>query len=180
MSRVGKKPIPVPSGVQVAIDGATLTAKGPKGELARELDQTMVIEQHDSEITVSRPDDQKRSRAMHGLTRTLISNMVIGVSEGYQKSLEIVGVGYRATQQGPGISLQVGLSSPFQVAPLPGIQLEVEGQNRVHVRGIEKEIVGLMAARIRGVRPPDRYKGKGIRYTGELVHLKPGKGARKA
>ena len=180
MSRIGKKPVPVPSGVQVTIDGATLTATGPKGELARVLDDTMIIQRHESEITVGRPDDEKRSRAMHGLTRTLISNMVIGVSEGYQKSLEIVGVGYRATQQGPGISLQVGLSSTVQVAPLPGIELEVEGQNRVHVRGIEKEIVGLMAARIRRIRPPDRYKGKGVRYAGEPVHLRPGKGARKA
>ena len=179
MSRIGKKPVPVPSGVQVTIDGSTVTTRGPKGELTRQLDSTMKIEQQGSEIVVERPNDEKRSRAMHGLTRSLINNMVTGVSEGYQKSLEIVGVGYRATQDGQGVSVQVGYSRPISIAPLPGVQLEVEGQNRVHVRGPEKEIVGQMAAQIRRIRPPDRYKGKGIRYAGEVVQLKPGKGGRK-
>ncbi len=180
MSRIGKKPIPIPSGVEVTIDGPMVIARGPRGELVRTMDATMSISRQDSEVLVTRPDDDRRSRSLHGLTRTLISNMVIGVSEGYQKSLEIVGVGYRATQQGEGLTLQVGLSNIVQVAPLPGIQLEVEGQNRILIRGISKEIVGLQAAKIRRVRPPDRYKGKGIRYVGELVQLKPGKGGRKA
>jgi len=180
MSRVGKKPIPVPSGVAVTIDGNTVTASGPKGQLTRTVDEILKIERQENDLIVTRPNDEKRSRAMHGLTRSLVSNMVVGVSEGYQRSLEIVGVGYRATQQGEGISLQVGYSQPQDVSPLPGIQLEVEGQSRVHVRGAEKDMVGQMAAQIRRIRPPDRYKGKGIRYVGEVVHLKPGKGGRKA
>ncbi len=179
MSRIGKKPIPVPSGVQVALDGSSVTVKGPKGELNRVIDQAIAVERQGSDLIVTRPNDEKRNRAMHGLTRSLINNMVVGVSDGYQKSLEIVGVGYRATQQGPDVTVQVGYSRPINVQPLPGLELEVEGQNRIHVRGTEKEIVGLMAAKIRRIRPPDRYKGKGIRYVGEQVILKPGKGGRK-
>jgi large subunit ribosomal protein L6 len=179
MSRIGKKPIPVPSGVQVALDGSSVTVKGPKGELNRVIDQAIAVERQGSDLIVTRPNDEKRNRAMHGLTRSLINNMVVGVSDGYQKSLEIVGVGYRATQQGPDVTVQVGYSRPINVQPLPGLELEVEGQNRIHVRGTEKEIVGLMAAKIRRIRPPDRYKGKGIRYVGEQVILRPGKGGRK-
>ena len=179
MSRIGKKPIPVPSGVQVALDGSSVTVKGPKGELNRVIDQAIAVERQGSDLIVTRQNDEKRSRAMHGLTRSLINNMVVGVSDGYQKSLEIVGIGYRATQQGPDVAVQVGYSRPINVQPLPGLELEVEGQNRIHVRGTEKEIVGLMAAKIRRIRPPDRYKGKGIRYVGEQVILRPGKGGRK-
>ncbi len=179
MSRIGKLPIPTPSGVEVKIEGSTVSVKGPKGELSRSIDPAMQVEAREGVITVRRPNDQKRSKAMHGLTRSLINNMVVGVSEGYQKSLDIVGIGYRATQQGPNITLQVGFSHLVEVRPLPGIELQVEGQTRLHVRGIEKETVGLMAAKIRRVRPPDRYKGKGIRYAGEQVRLRPGKGGKK-
>ena len=178
MSRVGKVPVPVPVGVDVKIEGKTLTAKGPKGELSRTFSELMAIEQRDGSVVVTRKNDDKEARSLHGLTRSLIKNMVVGVSEGYQRSLDIVGVGYRATQQGQEVQLQVGLSHLVEVRPLPGIQLEVEGQTRIHVRGPEKEIVGLQAAKIRKVRPPDRYKGKGIRYAGETVKLKPGKGAK--
>lgn len=177
MSRIGRKPIPIPKGVQVTVNGSSLTAKGAKGELTRAFDPALKIQRQDSAIVVDRPDDEKRSKALHGLTRTLILNMLVGVNEGYQKSLEIVGVGYRATQQGAKVALQVGYSKPVEVTPPPGIQLQVEGQNRLHVKGIEKEKVGLVAAKIRKIRPPNRYKGKGIRYAGEVVILKPGKGA---
>ncbi|MCL0102256.1 50S ribosomal protein L6 [Dehalococcoidia bacterium] len=180
MSRVGKKPIPIPNGVSVDIKGTTVTTSGPKGELSRTVAEILKVEHQDNELIVTRPNDEKRSKAMHGLTRSLINNMVVGVSEGYQRSLEIVGVGYRATQQGGGISLQVGYSGPIDISPLPGVELEVEGQNRIHVRGTQKELVGQMAAQIRKIRPPDRYKGKGVRYVGETVQLKPGKGGRKA
>lgn len=179
MSRVGKLPVPIPAGVNVEVDGSVVKTKGPKGELSREFSDLVVIEQRDGTIVVTRKNDEKAARSLHGLTRSLINNMVIGVSEGYQRSLDIVGVGYRASQQGPGVQLQVGLSHQVYVEPLPGIELEVEGQTRIHVRGAEKEIVGLMAAKIRKLRPPDRYKGKGIRYAGENVKLKPGKGGKK-
>lgn len=179
MSRIGKKPVPVPSGVQITVSGATVTAKGPKGTLTRTFNPKLKIDHKGAQVIVTRPDEEKETRAMHGLTRTLVNNMLIGVSQGYQKSLEIVGVGYRAAQQGPGISLQVGYSRPIEVAPPAGVQLQVEGQNRIHVRGPEKEAVGLTAAKIRRIRPPNRYKGKGIRYVGEVVILKPGKGGRK-
>ena len=179
MSRVGKLPVPIPAGVEVEVDGAVVKAKGPKGELSREFSGLVVIERRDGTIVVTRKSDEKEARSLHGLTRSLINNMVVGVSEGYQRSLDIVGVGYRATQQGDGIQLQVGLSHQVHVKPLPGIELEVEGQTRIHVRGAEKEIVGLVAAKIRKLRPPDPYKGKGIRYAGESVKLKPGKGGKK-
>ena len=156
-----------------------MTAKGPKGTLTRAFTPKLTIEQKGAEVIVTRSDEEKDTRAMHGLTRTLINNMLIGVSQGYQKSLEIVGVGYRAAQQGQGISLQVGYSRPIEVPAPAGIQLQVEGQNRIHVRGSEKDVVGLTAAKIRRIRPPNRYKGKGIRYVGEVVILKPGKGGRK-
>lgn len=154
--------------------------KGPKGEISRDFDPAIMVVHQDNQISVARPNDEKRSKAMHGLTRTLINNMVVGVTDGYARSLEIVGVGYRATQQGEGATVQVGYSRPIEIAPVPGIQVEVEGQNRIHVRGTQKEIVGLIAAKIRKIRPPDRYKGKGIRYVGETVVLRPGKGGRKA
>ena len=138
------------------------------------------MEKKGNELVVGRADDLRETRALHGLSRSLIANMVIGVSTGYTKSLEIVGVGYRAAQAGANISVQVGFAKPVVVAPLPGVQLEVEGQNRIHVRGAEKDVVGQQAAKIRGLRPPDRYKGKGIRYVGEVVTLKAGKGGKRA
>ena len=180
MSRVGKVPIPVPSGVEVKINGSTITVKGPKGELTKTFDPILSIDQESNEVLVTRPNDEKKARSLHGLTRSLINNMVIGVSDGYQRTLDIVGVGYRATQQGPNITLQVGLSHLVEVVPPPGIELEAEGQTRIQVRGIEKDVVGQTAAKIRKVRRPDRYKGKGIRYAGENVRLKPGKGAKRA
>ena len=179
MSRIGKMPIPLPSGVTATITGSTVTVKGPRGEITRTFESVIKIEQREGTIFVERSNEERRSRAFHGLTRTLIYNMVVGVSAGYERSLEIVGVGYRATQAGEGVILQVGFSRPVEVTPLAGIQLEAEGPSRVHVRGIVKEKVGLMAAQIRAVHPPDRYKGKGIRYAREVVILKPGKGARK-
>lgn len=179
MSRVGKMPIPMPDGVEVTIRDNVVTVKGPKGELTRTFSSRVKIEQRDGPIIVERLDEEQKTRALHGLTRTLIHNMVQGVSAGYERSLEVVGVGYRASQQGEKIALQVGFSRPVEVAPLPEIQLQVEGQNRIHVRGIEKERVGLMAARIRSVRPPDRYKGKGIRYLQEVIRLKAGKAGKR-
>ena len=158
----------------------TVVVKGSKGELTWSFDETIRVEQQGNELHVERSNDEKQSRALHGLARSLISNMVVGVSTGFQKSLEIVGVGYRATQQGASVAVQVGYSKPKVVEPLPGLQLEVEGQNRIHVRGAEKDQVGQMAATIRRLRPPDRYKGKGIRYVGEVVQLKAGKGGKKA
>lgn len=180
MSRVGKVPIPVPSGVEVKIVGSTVTVKGPKGELTKTFDPILSIDQEGNEVRVTRPNDEKKARSLHGLTRSLINNMVIGVTEGYQRTLDIVGIGYRATQQGPNITLQVGLSHLVEIVPPPGIELEAEGQTRIQVRGIEKDVVGQTAAKIRKVRRPDRYKGKGIRYAGENVRLKPGKGAKRA
>jgi len=175
MSRIGKMPITVPQGVQVSIDGASVTVKGPKGELSRELDAEMRIEQKDGQVTVARPTEQARHRAMHGLTRTLVDNMVKGVSEGFSKTLEMQGVGYRAQMQGNDLVLAVGYSHPVQVAPQPGIQFEVEGTSKIIVRGINKEQVGQVAADVRKIRPPEPYKGKGIRYAGEYVRRKAGK-----
>ena len=175
MSRVGKVPIAIPSGVEVRTKGARVTVKGPKGELSRELDSEMKLNVSDGVVTVARPSDRPRHRAAHGLTRTLIYNMVVGVSEGFVKNLELQGVGYRAQMQGSSLVLAVGYSKPVEVAPPPGIEFEVEGTSRVIVRGISKEAVGQAAADVRKVRPPEPYKGKGIRYQGEYVRRKAGK-----
>ena len=175
MSRVGKMPITVPSGVTVNIEGQSVTVKGPKGELNRSLPSDMDIRLENNTLTVSRPSDSNRHRSYHGLTRSLLANMVEGVSKGFEKTLEIVGVGYRAEKAGNKIILRIGYSHPVEVVPLPGITLDVEGNNRIKVSGINKEVVGEMAAEIRAVRPPDAYKGKGVRYAGEIVRLKPGK-----
>lgn len=175
MSRVGKVPIAVPSGVEVRIEGAKVTVKGPKGELSRELDPEMKLSLSDGTLTVERPSDNPRHRSAHGLTRTLIWNMVVGVKEGFAKTLELQGVGYRAQMQGPNLVLAVGYSRPVEVPPPPGIEFEVEGTSRVTVRGINKEGVGQAAADVRKVRPPEPYKGKGIRYVGEYVRRKAGK-----
>jgi len=175
MSRIGKMPIAIPSGVTVNIKDRNITVKGPKGELSRSLPEEMLVKMEDGKLTVSRPSDSQRHMAFHGLTRTLVANMVEGVSKGYEKTLEIVGVGYRAEKTGDKLSIRVGYSQPVEVKPTSGITLTVEGTNKIKVSGINKEIVGEIAAEIRAIRPPDHYKGKGIRYSGEVVRLKPGK-----
>jgi len=175
MSRIGRLPITVPSGVTVNITGEGVTVKGPKGQLTRSLPAEMRVNLEGNILTVTRPSDSKKHRAYHGLTRSLLANMVDGVSKGFDKTLEIVGVGYRAEKVGDKLSLRLGFSHPVEVVPMPGITLAVEGNTKIKVSGINKEDVGETAAEIRALRPPDHYKGKGIRYTGETVHIKPGK-----
>lgn len=178
MSRIGKQPIPVPSGVEVHIDGSTVTVKGPKGELSRTLVDIITVEMEEGAIVVKRPDDTRTARSLHGLSRTLVSNMVIGVSEGYFKNLEIVGVGYRAAMKGSDIELQLGFSHPVLVVAEPGITFEVPAPTKITVRGIDKQRVGQVAADIRKWRKPEPYKGKGVRYEGEHVRRKLGKAAK--
>ena len=168
-------PIPLPNGVQVSIDGPKVTVKGPKGELARELNPDMRVQEQEGQLIVIRPSDQPRHRAMHGLTRALLANMVTGGSEGFSKSLEMQGVGYRAQMQGQDLVLAVGYSHPVQVPPPAGIEFEVDGTTKITVRGASKELVGQVAADVRKIRPPEPYKGKGIRYAGEYVRRKAGK-----
>ncbi len=175
MSRIGRMPITIPAGVQVNIEKNTVTVTGPKGELSRLLNPELSVTLQENILAVTRPSDKKEHRSMHGLTRTLLANMVDGVARGHEKYLEIVGVGYRAEQSGDKLVLRIGFSHPVEITPLPGVSLLVEGANRIKVTGINKEDVGEMAAEIRAIRPPDAYKGKGIRYSGEKVHLKPGK-----
>ena len=175
MSRVGQMPIAVPQGVSVTIDKDEVAVSGPKGELRRRLHPDMAITRSNDSLIVSRPSDSREHRSMHGLTRTLLANMVEGVTNGFEKNLEIVGVGYRAQIVEDRLVVNVGFSHSVEVTPLPGVSLAVEGTNRIKVTGINKEVVGEMAARIRAIRPPDAYKGKGIRYAGELVRLKQGK-----
>jgi len=175
MSRVGRMPITVPPSVVVTIKQDEVTVTGPKGELSRRFNPDMSITQDNNSLIVSRPSDSRVHRSLHGLTRSLLANMVEGVANGFEKNLEIVGVGYRAEKAGDRLVIRVGFSHPVEVSPLPGISLTVEGVNRIKVTGINKEVVGEMAAEIRAIRPPDAYKGKGIRYAGELVRLKTGK-----
>ncbi len=175
MSRVGRRPITVPQGVVVSMKQDEVTITGPKGELRRRFHPDMSITLDNNTLTVSRPSDDRVQRSLHGLTRSLLSNMVEGVSSGFEKGLEIVGVGYRAEKAGDNLVIRIGFSHLVDVSPLPGVSLGVEGSNRIKVTGINKEVVGEMAARIRAIRPPDAYKGKGIRYVGELVRLKAGK-----
>lgn len=175
MSRVGQMPIPVPQGVTVSIKKNEVSVTGPKGELHRHFNPDISITLNDNALVVSRPSDSKTHRSLHGLTRSLLANMVEGVTRGFEKNLEIVGVGYRAQKAGDKLVINVGYSHPVEVSPLPGVSLAVEGANRIKVAGISKEAVGEMAAEIRAIRPPDAYKGKGIRYVGELVRLKAGK-----
>ena len=175
MSRIGNKPITIPAGVTLTIDGAKVTVKGPKGELAREVSSAMNLKLEDGILTVARPSDQKNHKSLHGLTRTLIANMVIGVTDGYSKNLEIEGVGYRAAKAGNAINLTLGFSHPVVVDAPEGINIEVPQPNRIVVSGIDKEQVGAIAAQIRFYRPPEPYKGKGIRYEGERVVRKVGK-----
>jgi large subunit ribosomal protein L6 len=177
MSRIGKRPISVPAGVTVSVDPGRVMVNGPLGELHQQVPARMKIEQTDGEITVTRPTERGDDRALHGLTRTLIANMVEGVTKGFEKRLEIQGVGYRATVQGTDLELQVGYSHPVRVKPREGVSFEVPAPTQVIVRGIDKQLVGQTAAEIRKVRPPEPYKGKGIRYEGELVRRKVGKRA---
>ncbi len=170
-------PITVPQGVVVSINKENeVTVTGPKGELCRRFNPDMSITLNNNNLIVSRPSDSKEHRSLHGLTRSLLANMVEGVASGFEKNLEMVGVGYRVEKAGNKLIFRVGFSHPVEVSPLPGVSLVIEGTNRIKVTGIDKAAVGQMAAEIRAIRPPDAYKGKGIRYAGELVHLKPGKG----
>ena len=175
MSRIGKQPIEVPAGVMVSIDPGRVMVSGPKGELHQVVPQRMTITQEESVITVTRPTERGDDRALHGLTRTLVANMVEGVTKGFEKRLEIQGVGYRAALAGTNLELQVGYSHPVKITPRQGIEFEVPTPTQVVVRGIDKQMVGQTAAEIRKVRPPEPYKGKGIRYTGEKVRRKAGK-----
>lgn len=179
MSRIGKRPISIPPKVTVTIEGQHVAVKGPKGELSRVLPGEVVVEQDGEALKVARRDESRAARQRHGLCRTLVSNMVEGVSQGFQRRLEIQGVGYRAQVQGRNLILNVGYSNPVQIEPPEGIQLAVENNTNVIVSGIDKEIVGNIAARIRAVRPPEPYKGKGIRYAGEFVRRKAGKAGKK-
>lgn len=175
MSRIGLQPITVPNNVEITLDGPRVRVKGPKGTLERTLPPDMIIEREEGQLVVKRPSDERRHRALHGLTRTLVDNMVVGVTTGFRKDLEINGVGYRAQLVGQNLLLQLGYSHPVRVTPPEGISFAVEGQNRVSVMGIDKELVGQEAARIRDVRPVEPYKGKGVRYAGERVRRKAGK-----
>lgn len=175
MSRIGRMPIAVPQGVAVSIKREEVTVTGPKGELQRRFNPDMLITLDKNTLTVSRPSDDRLHRSLHGLTRSLLANMVEGVTKGFEQGLEVVGVGFRAEKAGDKLVLRVGFSHMVEVSPMPGVTFSVEGNNRIKVMGINKEVVGEMAARIRAIRPPDAYKGKGIRYAGELVRLKPGK-----
>jgi len=177
MSRVGSAPIHIPDGVDVKIDGTSVTVKGSKGELCASFSRYMVMKVEDGVLSVTRTSEEPRHRALHGLTRSLINNMVIGVSQGFEKALELVGIGYRVQQQDDGLAMQLGFSHPVSVKPLPGNELVAEGQNRIVVRGIDKQAVGQQAARIRKLRKPNPYTGKGIRYEGEQDRRKAGKTA---
>lgn len=175
MSRIGKKPIEIPSGVTVTQDGNKVTVKGPKGELSNTFNPDMTISIEDNVITVTRPTDNKEHRSLHGTTRSLVANMVEGVSKGFEKSLELVGVGYRAQKQGNKLVLNVGYSHPVEFTPEEGVEIDVPSNTKVIVKGYNKEHVGALASNIRAVRPPEPYKGKGIRYEGEYVRRKEGK-----
>jgi large subunit ribosomal protein L6 len=179
MSRVGRSPITIPSGVEVAMGGLEITVKGPKGTLSRSLPRDITIRQDGATLLVERPSDERMHRALHGLTRSLVNNMVVGVTEGFRKDLEIVGVGYRASAQGPSkLELALGFSHTISVDAPDGITFEVPAPTRISVQGIDKEVVGQVAADIRRLRKPEPYKGKGVRYAGEVVRRKAGKAAK--
>ncbi|OUM95066.1 MAG: 50S ribosomal protein L6 [Thermobacillus sp. ZCTH02-B1] len=179
MSRIGRKPIQIPDGVSVSVDGNVVTVKGPKGTLTRELHKDMKVVVDGNAVKVERPSDEKLHRALHGTTRSVIANMVSGVTEGFSKSLELVGVGYRVTKSGNKIVLNVGYSHPVEIVPDQGIEFEVPSQTKIIVKGIDKELVGQTAAKIRAVREPEPYKGKGIMYEGERILRKEGKAGKK-
>jgi large subunit ribosomal protein L6 len=175
MSRIGRLPIPIPGGVDVTLEGNHITVKGPRGELSRELAPELRVVQQDGTLRVERPSEDKRSRELHGLTRTLVANMVTGVTSGYRKGLEITGVGYRAQLVGRKLQLNLGYSHPIEIDPPAGISFEVETPIRLAVLGIDKELVGHFAAKVRSTRKPEPYKGKGVRYSGEVIRRKAGK-----
>ena len=177
MSRVGKNPIQVPANVEVTIDGSTVRAKGPQGELEKKFSPDITIRKDQDTVFVERPTDSKRHKSLHGLTRSLVANMIHGVSMGFEKTLEIVGVGYRAALKGANLEIQIGYSHPVIVAKTEGIEFEVPAPNRIVVKGTDKQLVGEIAAEIREIRRPEPYKGKGIRYAGEYVRRKVGKTA---
>ena len=175
MSRIGRLPIAIPAGVDVTIDGRMVTVKGPKGQLSRELHPDMGVSRENGEIVVTRPTEQKMHKQLHGLTRTLVNNMVVGVTDGYRKGLEITGVGYRAVKVGEKLQLSLGYSHQVEIDPPNGITFELENPTRLAVIGIDKELVGQIAAQVRSTRKPEPYKGKGVRYAGEQVRRKAGK-----
>ncbi len=177
LSRIGRKPIPIPQGVDVDVRYGEVTVKGPLGTITQNYHPEVKVAVEDGEVIVERLSERKFHHALHGLTRSLISNAVTGVTEGYTRTLELMGVGYRVQQANEGIVLNVGYSHTVELQPPDGVTMEVEGNNRVHVRGIDKQKVGQMAAKVRKVRPPNAYKEKGIRYQGEVLHYKPGKAA---
>jgi large subunit ribosomal protein L6 len=180
MSRIGRKPVPIPSGVEVTLNGTHVVVKGPKGTLERDLVPDISVTREGDELIVTRPSDERQHRALHGLTRSLVNNMVVGVSEGFVRDLEIVGVGYRATAQGPNrLELALGFSHPVHVDAPDGITFEVPSPTRISVRGSNKELVGQVAANIRKIRKPEPYKGKGVRYAGERILRKAGKAGKK-
>jgi large subunit ribosomal protein L6 len=175
MSRVGKKPIVIPAGVTVTLNNNTATVKGPKGELTRTFHPDITISVEENQVTITRPSDVKEHRALHGTTRAVLANMVEGVSTGFTRGLELIGVGYRAQKQGTKLVLNVGYSHPVEIEPEEGLEIEVPANTKIIIKGTDKERVGALAANIRGVRPPEPYKGKGIRYEGEFVRRKEGK-----
>ncbi|MCS5718205.1 50S ribosomal protein L6 [Herbiconiux sp. CPCC 205763] len=175
MSRIGRLPIDIPAGVTVSIDGQAVAVKGPKGELALTIKEPIAASVEENQVLVTRPDDERESRSLHGLTRTLIANQIIGVTTGYSKSLEVVGTGYRVAAKGSGVEFALGYSHPISVEPPAGISFTVEGNNKLTVNGIDKQAVGEVAANIRKLRKPEPYKGKGVRYAGEVVRRKAGK-----
>lgn len=179
MSRIGRKPIAIPAGVDVKIEDNLVTVKGPKGTLSEQISKELSIEMKDGELEVKRPSDNKKHRSLHGLSRTLINNMVVGVTEGYSKKLEIIGVGYRAAKQGNKLVLSLGFSHPVEMEDPKGLEVEVPSQTEIIVKGINKQQVGNYAAKIRAWREPEPYKGKGIRYSGEYVRRKEGKTGKK-
>ncbi len=175
MSRIGRMPVPLPQGVTVKIDGSTITVKGPKGELSQRLPQAMIVRQEEGQLVVERPSETKEHRSLHGLTRSLVNNMVVGASEGFIKNLEIVGVGYRASKAGSKLVVGVGYSNPIEIEPPSGLEVDVPSPTKIVIRGADKQAVGELAAKIRGLRLPEPYKGKGIRYESEHVRRKAGK-----
>ncbi|WP_455675422.1 50S ribosomal protein L6 [Pradoshia sp.] len=175
MSRVGRKPVEIPAGVTVTLNGKTVTVKGPKGELTRTFHSDIEVKVEDNNVVVSRPTDEKLHRSLHGTTRAIISNMIEGVSKGFERNLELIGVGYRAQKQGKKLVLNVGYSHPVEIEPEEGLEIEVPANTKISIKGTDKERVGALAANIRDVRPPEPYKGKGIRYEGEQVRRKEGK-----
>ena len=179
MSRIGKAPIQIPSGVEIKVEGNVVSVKGPKGQLSREINKDMQVTIESGALRVSRPTDEREHKALHGLTRSLINNMVEGVTKGYSRSLELVGTGYRAAKSGQKLTLSVGFSHPVEFEPPKGIEFAVPAQNQVVVNGIDKEVVGQVAANIRAIRPPEPYLGKGIKYAGERIRRKEGKTGKK-